>query len=213
MEMTPDTDVQLNSKQQLLLEDCKNYFRALSVSKTSSIPPPPPIYKLVHGPPGVGKSFVIHQIVSAAGELGLEVGCCAYMGHPATNMPFGRTVYNCLGIPVMESSQMYKWFSPSSIQSLGQTLSHLDRDKIGMIIIDEISMITPQFLAEIDNNKTRITLNAVRSKYFAQIGGKIRIGWNCPLAKCSSQLSQAQTNQLYRDNIVLKDFFVPGAPG
>ena len=341
MEITPDTDGQLNPKQHLLLQQCKTYFQALSVSRSSRLPPPPPIYKLVHGPPGVGKSYVTHQIVEAAAKLGIEVGCCAYMGHPATNMPLGRTVHNYLGIPVMETNQMYKWSSPPSIQSLGQTLTHFDREKIGMIIIDEASMIQPQFLAEIDqklriltgnfndafgniaillmgdfyqiptvqckitlpaaalkkdlvecsedpvihgawlftlfnlieldqqmraandpahmtmlhrmriphpgqnpiceydlnrhkylsyddiitdpswteapvvvvDNKTRITLNAVRSKYFAHTRGKIRIGWNCPLAKCSSQLSQQQTNQLYRDNIILKEFFVPEAPG
>ena len=342
MEATPDTSGALNVQQKKVLNECVTYFQLLSVSKISGAPPPVPPKILIHGSPGVGKSYLTHKIFEAGNQLGLEVGCCAYMGHPATNMPSGRTIHNYLGIPVFDKDDyLFDWHSPPSTQSLAETLTHFNAEKIGMIIIDEISMITPGFLANIDQklrmltgkfdepfgniammlmgdfyqippvkakinlyaaalkknlidshsdpvihgawlftmfklvelteqmraandaehiamlnrmrngcegeqnitqndlarhkyfsfedvisdanwaeapvvtltNKERIFLNAIRSQHFARLSGKNRFCWYSPLNKCSAKLNDEQTSELYRQNVLLRDFFVAGAPG
>ena len=62
-------------------------------------------------------------------------------------------------------------------------------------------------------NKERIFLNAIRSQHFARLSGKNRFCWYSPLNKCSAKLNDEQTSELYRQNVLLRDFFVAGAPG
>jgi hypothetical protein len=150
-EPTESTNGELNHKQRLIYEECKTYLQAVSVAKSSGTPWPKPLRLLVHSGPGTGKSFVSRKIYEAGVQLGLDVGCCCYMGHPATNMPKGRTIHNYLGLKVFTKDEyLYRWDLPPTTQSLGETLSHFNREKIAMLIIDEVSMVTPHLMAIID---------------------------------------------------------------
>ena len=150
----------LNKKQKQIFETYNNYFAALQTSKIADTTAPTPLRLLVHGSPGCGKSYLTHKIFNKAKQYDLQVGCCAYMGKAATLMPKGRTIHNFLGLKrCKKNALLFNWSDLKRNQSYGKTLNHFKRDKIGMIIIDEISMLTPKFLATIDQRLRTLTGN------------------------------------------------------
>jgi hypothetical protein len=90
----------------------------------------------------------------------MVIGCCAYTGKAATLMPQGRTIHNFIGLKRQKQNVLlYDWASRSNITSIGKTLKHFKREKIAMVVIDEISMLTPNFLAIIDQKLRTLTGN------------------------------------------------------
>ena len=150
----------LNPKQLEIFNTCDTYFQALRTAQLSNQQSPLPLCLLVHGRPGCGKSFLTHKIYEKAKHYGMVIGCCAYTGKAATLMPQGRTIHNFIGLKrTKQNVLLYDWASRSNINSIGKTLKHFKRDKIAMVVIDEISMLTPNFLAIIDQKLRTLTGN------------------------------------------------------
>ena len=150
----------LNEKQQQVFDTFNNLFAAINVSKITGTPLPQPVRLLVTGGAGVGKSYLTHKIFEKAKEYGLHVGCCACMGKAAILMPEGRTIHNFLGLKCHKKDNLlYNWENVPNAQSIGKTSTHFKRDQIALVIIDEISMLTPNFLAIIDQKLRILTGN------------------------------------------------------
>lgn len=63
-------------------------------------------------------------------------------------------------------------------------------------------------------NQERFGCNALQSAHFSKVKGKLRYIWNVPIRGDEiSDLSQNDINQLFQNNLVLKHYFVKGAPG
>lgn len=99
-----------------------------------------PINILIHGGPGTGKSFFTRCINSAAKEMDYSIQCVGFTGIAAANLlPNGRTIHDQFQ------------FSINDLDKLNQLRSRLSPSKLVMLVIDEISYISPETIGQIDN--------------------------------------------------------------
>ena len=94
---------------------------------------------LIHGPPGTGKTHLSRCIREAATNRGMNVGFAAIQGIVAA-MEGGVTLhyYAYLGI---DNKKLNQKRSPEALKVVRRRTKHLHG-----LVIDEVSMITPQFL-------------------------------------------------------------------
>jgi hypothetical protein len=79
-------------------------------------------------------------------------------------MPEGRTIHNFLSIS--SSKNFWNWNDLPSKKITADNMKHLKKEKIAMLIIDEISALKPEFLAIIDQR-----LRTLTGKYDEEFGG------------------------------------------
>lgn len=113
-------------------------------------PPDAPIY-LLNGGPGTGKSHLISAVTELASHLDVgHVAKCAYMGVAASNID-GSTCSKTFVISFqnkkqeerMNNAELVKKLSISQVEQLRLTLRG---DNLVLLIIDEISTVTPSIL-------------------------------------------------------------------
>ena len=109
-----------------------------------------PIHILVHGGPGTGKSFLTSCINKAAQNIGYTISCIAFTGIAASNLPNGRTIHNQLNFSVKDL-KLKKFVPDLSTDKLNQLRSNLKTSNLILLVIDEISYISPEVLGQIDN--------------------------------------------------------------
>ena len=109
-----------------------------------------PIQLLIHGGPGTGKSYLTRCIKKAAQDLGYTTTCVAFTGIVARNLTKGRTIHNLFNFSVTDLKQK-KFVSDASTDQLNQLRSRLNTTNLVMLVIDEISYISPEVLGQIDN--------------------------------------------------------------
>lgn len=65
---------------------------------------PSPLWLLLHGGPGTGKSYVVDMIVNKGKAAGFTFACMAPTGIAAANLPDGRTIHSPFGFNFRSSN-------------------------------------------------------------------------------------------------------------
>jgi len=115
-----------------------------------------PLRWLVHGGPGVGKSYVIACIKEMFTQTmqwtqGVEFEITSLQASVADQLG-GDTIHHALGIQPFNKAEEAN--SPAALREVAKRLAHLR-----WLIIDEVSMISAGFLAQIDTQLRSILHN------------------------------------------------------
>ena len=113
-----------------------------------------PLHLMVHGGPGTGKSFLTSCLMQKAQSMGISVACLAYTGIAASNLPKGRTIHSFFSFSVDQNSNV--WADDLSTNSLNRLRNKIDVASLGVLVIDEIFYISPEFLGQIDKRMRQI---------------------------------------------------------
>lgn len=92
------------------------------------------------GAAGTGKSHTLSLLNSKANELGISIGMTATTGMASTNLPGGRTLHSFASIPTN--------FSRNQID--GRKLGNSNLEGLKILVIDEVSMLSPEVLEALD---------------------------------------------------------------
>lgn len=93
-----------------------------------------------------------------AQKTNLEIACFATTRIAATILPFGRTIYNFLGISP-RGKKFSSWEELRRKQKEAKNLLHFNREKHCLVVIDKVSVLDPNLLAVIDQRLRRLTGN------------------------------------------------------
>ena len=108
---------------------------------------------LFHGGPGSGKTHAIRRLIEYAESKRVRVACAASFAAAAVNMMNGETLHSLFGIGVGAVLKLLQ-LSPGRLQEL------IDRFKnVDLLIIDEISCVAPQLLAQVSQRARQIWKN------------------------------------------------------
>jgi hypothetical protein len=149
-------------------------------SDESHFPIAPKIF--IHGGPGVGKTYLsrtIHRVLRQhLGEESLGIQGVAFTGVAAYLIPNGRTFHSffqlLVGQPYIDLSVGNKAVMRAKI------------DRISAILIDEVSMVSPDLLAQADQR--------LRSLYAGTVRGNVDFGGVCVILQGDMfQLSPVRT--------------------
>ena len=115
---------------------------------------PPPLQLLIQSIPGVGKSFLIKELVTIGSTL--NTGHIQRISHTgiASVLINGATLCSVLSIDATKSIQEELSFS-----ALVQLRKRLQHDKLSMILLDEISCVDCKLFAAIATRLRQVTGN------------------------------------------------------
>lgn len=82
--------------------------------------------------------------------MGFYVACMAPTGIAASNLPGGRTVHNQFGFSITDTKRDL-FLTDLSADLINGLHLRFQSEKLILIIIDEISYISPEVLGQIDN--------------------------------------------------------------
>jgi hypothetical protein len=134
----------LNQQQRDIVDYVIDYLQSCA---QQSIPSPP--HLLIHGPPGTGKTYLIKALHERMQQLGLGVlRTAALTGVAASHLPAGRTTHNLFAISINRA--------PSSMSNQVLLLKQQQWDNTSVILIDEVSMISPRFLGMLSSQADKI---------------------------------------------------------
>jgi hypothetical protein len=111
---------------------------------------PAPLYRLVHGGPGAGKSFIIKTIMAAtaAAAVTVESVLMAPMAL-AANLIGGMTLHSAVAVAWGQSSDnRRRKFGPDTLRRLRQMHNSTD---LWALVVDEISAVSPYLFSELDH--------------------------------------------------------------
>ena len=116
------------------------------------LPASEPLFDMVHGEPGCGKSRLISWIREAfeavlGWQHGIHFVCLAFQNTMAAQIG-GETIHHWSGIPVAESDGAAAARDPQKLSTKCQSLR--------WIIIDEISMVSAQLLGQLEVAVARV---------------------------------------------------------
>jgi len=147
--------------QAAILAKIEEHLRLLQQSKNDS----PQLLLMIHGGPGVGKTWTIQEIMKLVEAHGFKSACTAFTGVAASLIPQAETINTTFSIPVARFSKKKNLAELGNDQTLSALSKFGDKD---FIIFDEVSMINPILLGEVSQRLCQ-TLNVDGSKFF---GGK-----------------------------------------
>lgn len=133
----------LNSQQAAVMSLCTLYFQEKVQHGRGAGSRLQPLRVLVHGGPGTGKSFLTKRIQERAEEMGLQIACMALTGIAAGIMPQGTTCHHRLAI---RCGTTHRRPTPLQREKLLQLQCKLQKESLAMVIIDEVSFVTPEML-------------------------------------------------------------------
>lgn len=148
------TQANLNSTQQRIHHLVKRDLASRQLYRNGVTTRYKPLGLLVHGGPGTGKSYLTHCIVSFVEEMGFTVKCMAPTGILTSSLHKATTIHNGLGINQRTKSNVF--YSLLQGEQLFRYRSRLKWLMIAYIILDEMSYIGPQMLAQIERRLRNI---------------------------------------------------------
>ena len=92
---------------------------------------------------------MVQCINKAAIELGLSLLCLAPTGIAAGNLPGGKTIHSAFNFPI--AMKTGEFMRDMTTDQLNRIRHQMDLTTIALVVIDEISFIGPEMLAQIDN--------------------------------------------------------------
>ena len=146
----------LNSQQKLVLDILVKTLRHRVPSVRDNVDQlaPQQAFVFAHGGPGTGKTFIARCIVEHLKSMGLESYCIAPTGNASGNLPKGRTIHNGLGISYKQPQDSC---CPELLNDqLCKMQSRIQKEKIALLIIDEVSCVTAAMLSHIDQRLKQI---------------------------------------------------------
>lgn len=135
----------LNSEQFYILNLCSEYFTALKLQKTGYGPKPNPLRLFIHGGPGVGKTFLINTIKSAAESIGFTAAATAFTGTAVKSLPksISRTMHTTFGFQI-EQTKVKKdldYEVGATDQQLIRLRSHFDLKTLAVMVIKYLTSV------------------------------------------------------------------------
>jgi hypothetical protein len=158
---------ELNDEQLKIWTTVKTYFSDLRKFKDGRGSHPQPFRILVHGGPGTGKSFLIGSILQAALDVNLTVACIAPTGIAASKLPNGRTIHNFFSFPIFHDTRVY--LSKPNHFKLATLQQQAKHQSLALLVIDEISYVGPEMLAQIELRLRQIMENDLPFGGIAQL--------------------------------------------
>jgi hypothetical protein len=163
IDVSGSEDVQLNTKQAAALDQCFKWLKDRLSHESDPVhhAAPQPLYMLVHGGAGVGKSTFARALVTKAlvpskteGAADVSaVACAAPTGIAATLLMNGRTLHSLLGIqPFGEGSS--RGNSAMRLQPMGPVALTAAQNRLRdsrILLIAEVSMVGSLMLGIIDS--------------------------------------------------------------
>jgi hypothetical protein len=149
-QQTPETTMDtLNTKQQRVFDGVIGWYQALLRSRTdNTFRPPAPLFVLVHGPPGTGKTKVANDIAHA-----VPCATCAPTGISASLFLSAITLHGMFMLPIDETAPM----QPLAVEKLSVLKALLAGKEV--ILMDEVSFISPVTLNRINQRLQQIRNN------------------------------------------------------
>ncbi len=148
---------QLNSSQKNIWVEATEYLKEVKEYREGKRYKPNPIYLLVHGGPGTGKTFLAQCIYEEAHDLHLGMACMAPTGIAASGEPEGRTIHNLALVPIYRKTHMYlPKLNALQLATLQERIQH---QTLALLYIDEISFVSPELLAQVDHRAREIMGN------------------------------------------------------
>ena len=168
-------DPSLNAGQAVAVRRVARYITQLQAWKRSPtmFPKPKQLLMLVHGPPGVGKTYFIEQLDLALQKLGNGMTCSAFTGIASSKLPRPRTLHMTLvfgrkrgragksrsvavGDSDLDPGSEYNKRLPAMAPDT-RLLAQQRLDGKDVFLIDEVSMIGPVMLGHVDQRLREIT--------------------------------------------------------
>jgi len=143
----------LNSEQARVVQVCSQFLRQKREQLDGIVNHVNPLELLIHGGPGTGKSFLIKKIVETAEAYNLRVVCMALTGIAAGLLPDGDTCHHTLCLSIGSTTCFPRPLKP---ERLTQLRNSLDRERLAMIIIDEISFVKTEMFSIIKRRMAEI---------------------------------------------------------
>ena len=154
-----------------------------------------PLFRLLHGLPGTGKSKVIAWIRELFESIlgwqhGVQFVCLAFQNMMAGNID-GLTIHTWGGIPFQDVTDAYR-SNPEEINEL-----YVRCQSMRWILIDEISMVSAELLEELQKRVTQATSHHALYKRrpdgsYRPFGGK-----NCLVLGDNEQLPPVKATALF----------------
>jgi hypothetical protein len=150
---TTDPPVLMNAGQEACMAKVTEYLTGLLAWKLAGCKglAPNPLRLLVHGGPGVGKTFFTTTMVGRATAMGCRISCTAFTGVAASNLPRALTIHSMFAIPTSDGR------SGEGTVAYHRELPPLQKDRLvlmrtqlhatDIVLIDEISTVSPSMLA------------------------------------------------------------------
>ena len=155
----PRTDVSLNDGQKTVVCAAQTYLiqeRNHRVFRDDRHPHPEPKGMLVHGGPGVGKTYTINKIADLAKFYESKLLFTAYTGSAANNsQERGRTLHQMLGFDTRSNRVDQCTYPP---QPGPQRMVELRKrfENVSILVIDEVSLVGPVHLGHINQRLKQI---------------------------------------------------------
>lgn len=143
----------LNLEQARAVRICSNFLRKKREQLDGIANYVKPLELLIHGGPGTGKSFLIKKIVETAETYNLRVVCMALTGIAAGLLPDGDTCHHTLCLSIAATDHYPRPLKPDKLTQLRNSL---DRERLAMIIIDEISFVKTEMYSIISRRMAEI---------------------------------------------------------
>ena len=136
----------MNKTQQMVADRIVSYFKELEAHELDprSCKKPDPPNLLLHGGPGVGKSFLAHKLSHILKDMKRTILCLTYMGAAANELPNGRTIKYTLQLGNSKSSAKGESIDvpvqPVTDRARATTLQK-NVKPFDLYLFDEISMV------------------------------------------------------------------------
>lgn len=144
----------LTEEQRRILRLCKTFFKKRKFQiESGSKKRPHPLRFLVHGGPGTGKSFLTNRIKKLSERLNVTVERMAMTGIAAGIMTGGSTCHHKLFLPICDTNEKPKMLKPEKVVQMQRKMNS---ENLAMVIIDEISFVTPGTLSTIEGRLSEL---------------------------------------------------------